>query len=888
MKNRPSEISLPISSTNYRKTLLDVVNYFETVFNKPIPPPKLTSYRRLPSITRVSDVYSEKDTASDSEVTDSVNKTPFVTSSCRSSPTAIHRLGNTYINTHFTFIDDYSDSDDTMSSNKKGAKKAAVVSDDEDRKKGLRQSTIAKGKNTDVLSLVLAAIPDFTGAGGGKKVTIPTPTTATPEGLSTPSSKGTQEPTLPAAFHTPKGSGLQDDSIDYANSPSQQQEHLLLQSQIVAHRGAGNDPELQATFNDPVHLTIPPDTYEEMLRQENERQARLSNKSDGLQKTIGIETVSTPKRKNNKKHKKSQREGDESDSSSSTSVASVENMEEGTETSTVRKPLHPASRRIADMEQKMTQLYDIVGNMATRLGICVENQVSTESAVRSIAGLSQDNTTKIATQGAVIRDLQSQTGKIETQVAAVKNLEAETRIMKQKISELEHASEKCSRRISVMADSIDNLMTSHDNMKRGMDGLTEQVQHVRGTPTDGENASSTTDNCETGIFLSGIQQFMEYFDMRNTTDPFLVAGRLMQEIGSYGAISRVFIADRAADRNERYKARAVIIYFNSAFHKRQAVIELKKLLQANPGLRATVSDVFPVAETPRALALTRYAADKRSDRSMTRTRVVNKKGNAVLQHTEGASKEYKDSTISESDLQPYYQPREGGARERQTDRREHNRNDQARERGERGRQVDRRDGNSRNEREFRDQDRADQRGNNNSTQFFTNTNQGQHQQQLQLPQRAGHQRRNTPPLRISTPNKHPINNPRQTSISLPTGNQQQQPPLQQHPTYNQQQDPTVTVPPQQLQQHNMQPTFHDNNTVANSQWFQGANGPPVQQHGSYLQVPQSLIPFIQQQIYGHQQQMQQQQHQLQQNYTTENNGQQLLMRNEATNVNRDG
>jgi hypothetical protein len=68
MKNRPSE--LPISSTNYRKTLLDVVNYFETVFNKPTPPPKLTSYRRLPSITLVSDVYSEKDTASDSEVTD--------------------------------------------------------------------------------------------------------------------------------------------------------------------------------------------------------------------------------------------------------------------------------------------------------------------------------------------------------------------------------------------------------------------------------------------------------------------------------------------------------------------------------------------------------------------------------------------------------------------------------------------------------------------------------------------------------------------------------------------------------------------------------------------------------------------------------------------------
>jgi hypothetical protein len=149
--------------------LLDVVNYFETVFKKP-PPPKLTSYRRLPSVT---DVYSEKDTASDSEVTGAIKKTTFVSSSCRSSPTAIHRLGNTYINTHFSFIEEYSDSDDTMSGNKKGTKKAAAVSDDDDRRKGLRQSTMAKGKNNDILSLVLSAVPDLTGAAGGKKTATP-------------------------------------------------------------------------------------------------------------------------------------------------------------------------------------------------------------------------------------------------------------------------------------------------------------------------------------------------------------------------------------------------------------------------------------------------------------------------------------------------------------------------------------------------------------------------------------------------------------------------------------------------------------------------------------------------------------------------------------------
>ncbi len=131
-------------------------------------------------------------------------------------------------------------------------------------------------------------------------------------------------------------------------------------------------------------------------------------------------------------------------------------------------------------------------------------------------------------------------------------------------------------------------------MKRGMDRLTEQAQHAGATPT-GEGASST-DSCETGIFLSGIQQFIEIFDMRNTTDPFAVAGRLMYEIGFYGAINRVFVADRAVDRNEHYKDRAVIIYFNSTFQK--------------------------------------------SDKNMTRTRVVNKSGSAVLQHREGASKRF--------------------------------------------------------------------------------------------------------------------------------------------------------------------------------------------------------------------------------------------------------
>jgi hypothetical protein len=247
----------------------------------------------------------------------------------------------------------------------------------------------------------------------------------------------------------------------------------------------------------------------------------------------------------------------------------------------------------------------------------------------------------------------------------------------------------------------------------------------------------------------------------------------------------------------------------------------------------------------------------------------------VLQHTEGRSKEYKDSVVTESELEPYFQVRAGG------------------EGGRRGGQVDKRKSN-RDEREFRDQERASQRGNNND---FTsgdcpsfNTNQGQHQQQQQLPQRTQRTNRNrgraSPPLRISTPNSQPLSSQQLPSVSMPRGYQQQQhlhP--QQLPPHSQQQLYIPATQRQQPQQSGTQQTHYGNSIPAGqSHWIQRASGPA--QHG-FIQVSQTLLPFIQQQLYEYQQVRQQQmQHQLQY-HTTENNGQQLLMRNDANNVNRD-
>jgi hypothetical protein len=153
MHKKHSEISLPLPTTNYRRTLRDLLNFYDKISKKEISPPKLLSYRRLPSVTS-TDAYSEKDTASDTEVAKAVKKIPLVNRSCRSSPTAPHRYANTYIETITLAISPPLSSDtdtDSEMVGKKGTNKGSPISDnrsDDDRRKGLRQGTLTKTKTS--------------------------------------------------------------------------------------------------------------------------------------------------------------------------------------------------------------------------------------------------------------------------------------------------------------------------------------------------------------------------------------------------------------------------------------------------------------------------------------------------------------------------------------------------------------------------------------------------------------------------------------------------------------------------------------------------------------------------------------------------------------------
>ncbi len=118
-------------------------------------------------------------------------------------------------------------------------------------------------------------------------------------------------------------------------------------------------------------------------------------------------------------------------------------------------------------------------------------------------------------------------------------------------------------------DSVSTLQDNYTSLQQNMDSIIKEFQHVK-TRAAGATAEDT---CETGVFISGIQEIMKSYNMDPCSDPVAVAGCLLKEIECFHAINRIYVADRSAvNRGKRHKARAVIVYLNSTFYKRQTTI----------------------------------------------------------------------------------------------------------------------------------------------------------------------------------------------------------------------------------------------------------------------------------------------------------------------------
>jgi hypothetical protein len=134
----------------------------------------------------------------------------------------------------------------------------------------------------------------------------------------------------------------------------------------------------------------------------------------------------------------------------------------------------------------------------------------------------------------------------------------------------------------------------------------------------------------------------------------------------YCAVDRIFLADGKAAN--RVNTRAVVIYMRTPFHKREAMIKLKRFLAHWQVQDATVHDCFLTEVMERARHLASYGAHlRRTEDSVRRYQVVNRRGEPVLQ-VAGGNGRYVNHEVDEVALKALIAGQTDNRPQREADR----------------------------------------------------------------------------------------------------------------------------------------------------------------------------------------------------------------------------
>jgi hypothetical protein len=204
---------------------------------------------------------------------------------------------------------------------------------------------------------------------------------------------------------------------------------------------------------------------------------------------------------------------------------------------------------------------------------------------------------------------------IDTQVAWNKSMSAESERLDMKLTdeteklnsrlvstdakaEAAHTAAKTADTIARKAadtanKSIQAAISHQSQLKALEDRMTRlaQAQPQTSQQAAGPLAPVIADTSENSLFFGGVPAFRDRLGLHPHSDPIFVVSRLLRDMGLYAGMDSIVLADNAA--KSRIEARAVIIHMQSSFHKRAAMVILRRELarQRLPG--TTVRDCFP-------------------------------------------------------------------------------------------------------------------------------------------------------------------------------------------------------------------------------------------------------------------------------------------------------
>jgi hypothetical protein len=198
---------------------------------------------------------------------------------------------------------------------------------------------------------------------------------------------------------------------------------------------------------------------------------------------------------------------------------------------------------------------------------------------------------------------------------------------------------------------LKELEASMAQISSTQETLHQQVSQQTGKEGATPLTTSIADTYENSIFFGGIPAFRERLGLHPHSDPIFVMSRLMRDMGIYAGMDSIVLADNAA--KSRLEARAVIIHMRSSFHKRAAMVILRRELASQRLPGTTVRDCFPTAVMAKVKRLNRFGMELKTAGKITKFQVINRRGQPILQ-TGQRNQNYADyqGDIVEEDEEP--------------------------------------------------------------------------------------------------------------------------------------------------------------------------------------------------------------------------------------------
>ncbi len=178
------------------------------------------------------------------------------------------------------------------------------------------------------------------------------------------------------------------------------------------------------------------------------------------------------------------------------------------------------------------------------------------------------------------------------------------------------------RRLKELEASMAQISSTQETLHQQ---LAQQADKGGATPL----TAPIADTFESSIFFGGIPAFRERLGLHPHSDPIFVMSRLMRDMGIYAGMDSIVLADNAA--KSRLEVRAVIIHMRSPFHKRAAMVILRRELASQRLPGTTVRDCFPTIMMTKVRRLNRLGLELKMSGKITKFQVINRKGQPVLQ-----------------------------------------------------------------------------------------------------------------------------------------------------------------------------------------------------------------------------------------------------------------